>query len=119
MNLDLRGIENIGDLERERVVVRATQDVDIGDFAIFKCRKSADGGVASGHVPDAYWFPDRTIKSGDFVVLYTKKGTASEKKGETGSTTYFYYWGWARSQWSDHIAALVHTAAWDFWPEPK
>jgi len=114
MNLELRGVENVGDLERERVVLRATSDnADIGKFAIFKCRPTSDGGVASGHIVSAFWFPDRKIKKGDFVVLYTKEGTSSEKSG-TNSTSYFYYWGWKEPQWKNYIAALVGTSNWDF-----
>jgi hypothetical protein len=116
MNLELKGVENVGDIERERVILRALADkTDIGDYAIFKCRTTSDGVPASGHVAAAYWFPDRVIKSGDFVVLYTKRGAASEKTGETGHTSYFFYWGHETPQWSSKfIAALVHTSDWDF-----
>jgi hypothetical protein len=115
MNLELRGIENVGDIGRERVVLRATGDADIGKFAIFKCRKTSNGGAASGHVPAAYWFPDKLIKSGDWVVLYTKQGTSSEKSNEPGTQkTYFYYWGFSEPQWKTDVAALVSTPNWTF-----
>jgi hypothetical protein len=118
MNLTLVGIENVGDLERERVVLRATAEVDIGRYAIFRCNLTSDKGVAAGHVPSAYWFPDRKLKQGDFVVLYSKMGTSSEKTGN-GSTSYFFYWGWKSAQWPGHRAALVNTATWQYSPPPQ
>ena len=113
MNLELRGVENVGDINRERVILRATKDADIGRFAIFKCRTTTDDAVASGYIPAAYWFPDKKIKAGDLVVLYTKEGTRSEKTGEAGNT-YFYYWGRTEPQWKGHIAALVSTSTWEY-----
>jgi predicted Mrr-cat superfamily restriction endonuclease len=116
MNLELRGIENIGDLDRERVVMRAIQNVDIGDYAVLRCNP-AENGVASGNVPGAFWFLDKTINKGDLVVLYSKSGVSSAKTG-LHRVTYFYYWGKSQSQWTDHKIALVHTSSWDFWPKP-
>jgi hypothetical protein len=114
MNLELRGVENAGDIDRERIVLRANADLDIGKYAIFKCRNTSTG-VASGPVPRAYWFADRKIKTGDFVVLYTKEGSTSEKAGEQGTTSYFYYWGLREPQWDDrHTAALINTSNWQF-----
>jgi hypothetical protein len=113
MNLELKGVRDVGDLNRERVVLRATQDADIGRFAIFKCRTTSDDGVAAGYIPAAYWFPDKKVKSGDWVVLYTKEGTRSEKAGDNGNT-YFYYWGRKDPQWNGYIAALVSTSTWEY-----
>lgn len=109
MTFELRGVENIGDLERERVVLRATSEADIGDYAVFRCRASGDEKVLSGNVPAAYWFVDRKVKSGDFVVLYSKTGETGEKTNENGNTSYFFYWGYSKPQWSGFIAVLVET----------
>jgi len=59
----------------------------------------------------AYWFPDKLIKTGDWVVLYTKEGTSSEKAGDRAKT-YFYYWGFGEPQWQNYVAALVSTPTW-------
>ncbi|MEZ5901662.1 MAG: hypothetical protein R3D51_19455 [Hyphomicrobiaceae bacterium] len=114
MNLELQGVEDTGNIERERVVMKATKDVDIGGFAIFKGRKTSDNGVASGPVPAAFWLPDKKIKAGDFVVLYTKSGTTSEKVGTSGATSYFFYWGYKEPQWKGQMAVLVRTTSWEF-----
>ena len=79
MTLRLLSIEGSGDIERERVVLRATAEVDIGRYAIFNANKSERGEPYSGNIPYTYWFPFKHIKDGDLVVLYTKEGTKSEK----------------------------------------
>lgn len=113
MNLEITGIEDAGDMERERVVLRAKTDTDLGEYAIFMGKgASDDGSFLSGHVPSAYWFNKRSIKAGDFAVVYTKEGTASSKT-ENGHTSYFYYWGWKQPKWVKGAAlALVNTINW-------
>ena len=115
MNLEITGVQNAGDLERERVVLRASDDLDIGRYAVFMGKSGADGNVLSGHVPAAYWFPNKKIKSGDFVVLYSKQGTTSSKTNDEGRTSYFYYWGWKQPKWvPGTTAALVETSTWTY-----
>lgn len=112
MNLTMRPVENPGDPERERIVLRATKDVDIGDFAMFMA-PTADDSVLSGPL-NAYWFPDQKIKLGDFVVLYTKSGTRSEKKSDSGNTSYFLYWGLSSPRWASPKLkpVLLQVASW-------
>ena len=89
------------------MVLRATADDDIGRYAIFKCLVAQNGNVASGALPGAYWFQDKKIKSGDFVVVYSKNGAASEKVGDGGSTSHFFYWGSGAPLWKGYSAVLV------------
>lgn len=115
MNLEIISIEGSGDLERERVVCRATKDADVGNYAVFMGRAAEDDGrFLSGAVPSAFWFADKEIKAGDLVVLYTKRGKTSSKTNEKGRTSYFYYWGKDTPQWSENtVAALVETSDWE------
>jgi hypothetical protein len=114
MKLAIRHIQDAGDIARERIVLQAKEDVDIGDFAVFAAKKYSKGGAAGGNVPYAYWLPDKHVKAGDFVVLYTKAGTTSEKIGDTGKTSYFYYWGYTKPKWtSDVTPVLVLTSMWE------
>ena len=108
MSFEIRGVENIGDLERERVVLRAKTETPIGHYAVFRCNPSDDGRVLSGDIPSAYWFEDKTVKSGDFVVLYTKGGQSSEKVN-SGNTSHFFYWGKSAAQWDGFLAVVVET----------
>jgi hypothetical protein len=113
MNLKVIGVEGVGDLEKERVVLQASENTDIGKFALFAANRSNEDQPFSGDIPDTYWFPFKEVKSGDFVVVYTKKGVRGEKTSDSGRTSYFYYWGYDKSKWgSNRIAVLVNTATW-------
>jgi hypothetical protein len=114
MILEFVRIENIGDSDRERVVLRAQSEiVEIGTYAIFRCRAASDAGVSAGPVLNAYWFPNKQINKNDWVVLYTQIGQRSEKKADNGTTSYFFYWGLSGSLWTAGIAAvIVETPRW-------
>jgi hypothetical protein len=113
MSLTYVRIEGIGDHGRERVVMRAIADVQIGGYAVFRCWSSTDKTIRSGPVLNAYWFEDKHIKKDDWVVLYTKTGRRSEKT-ENGVTSYFYYWGISSPLWVTvgTAVALVDTPRW-------
>ncbi len=114
MILEFSEIANAGDLDKERIVLKALKNGPLGEYAIFRAHKK-DDSVASGDVPDAYWFADREVSAGDLVVLYTKTGVSSQKELKLGATTYFYYWHQTKSLWGDqekYRAVLVNTDNW-------
>jgi hypothetical protein len=112
MNLEIVEVESAGDLERERVVLRATSDVDVGRFAILSSRRTSDGHIAGGNIQSAYWIPDKKIKTGDLVIIYTKVGSSSVKTSE-GSTSYFFYWGLNFPRWTEgFIPILTELSTW-------
>ena len=115
MNLDVHKLEDKGNLDRERIVLRAKADLEVGKYVILKCVSTADGKVLASDLPAAFWFPDKKIKTGDFVVLYSKTGTRSEKKGDDGNMTYFYYWGVSEAQWNQKFTpVLIEANTWTF-----
>jgi hypothetical protein len=114
MKLEFSRVESPGDPERERIVFRAAEDVDIGRFAVFQCEGRDNGQVASGPIASAYWFADKKIASGDFVVLYSKNGTTSEKT-EQAITSHFFYWRSSKPLWvGRYVPVLINTASWEF-----
>lgn len=108
MSLLLEAILSAGDLEHERVVLRIKQEeIEIGDYAILSVH--ADGEyIFGGNIFRGYWFADITLKPGDTVVLYSKKGKQSEKTNKNGSKSVFFYWGLDAPHWKHGAnAALV------------
>lgn len=113
MSVELSGIERAGDIDQERVVLRATADADIGEYAIFNGRAARTGNVMAGPVPNVYWFVDKEIKKGDIVVLYSKDGENSEKTNDDGTKSYFFYWRRQNPIWvPGRIPVLVETPSW-------
>jgi hypothetical protein len=118
MNLKLVSFADSGKLDRERVVLRATKDLDTGDYTAL-CSVCSDPGSATSGLQTAYWFPDGEIKAGDLVVLYTKSGKEGKKDIGAGHTAYFFYWGLSKPLWNTSKLCLVLIEGRDFaieWP---
>jgi hypothetical protein len=120
MNFVITQIADKGQLDRERIIIRALKDDDIGDYAIFKAKIGTGENVLPGNVPNAYWFIDIQIKAGDYVVLYTKVGKRSEKE-ISDAKSYFFYWGLSAPIWDDsgYVALLVSTPDWSTLAAPS
>jgi hypothetical protein len=113
MTLQIISISDAGNIERERLVLRATIDMDIGKYAIFSCRITSKGKAIAGVIPHAFWLFDREVKENDLVILYTKAGVISKKVNSNSTTSYFYYWNLSDSIWSPSlIPVLVNTISW-------
>ena len=98
MKFDIQNVTDPGMMGTERLVLKATVDADIGRFAIFRGRNADEKKVLSG--PNAAdWFPDKEIKAGDLVVLYSKSGASSEKSIGPGQKSHFFYWNSQSALW--------------------
>jgi len=99
MKLVINSFAGDGIFGKERLILKATEDLDLGDYVVFCSETFPDGGVVSGR-QSAYWFPDEQIKQNDLVVLYTKKGISSKKTLSNERTAHFFYWGEKENRWS-------------------
>jgi hypothetical protein len=111
MKLKITSVRNAGDLDNERIVLRADADVDIGKFALFCCKVEGPDLVESGNIPYVYWFDDQLVKEGDLVVLYTKSGTKSEKENASGKISRFNYWSLPKAIWSSETRSVLVAAS--------
>jgi hypothetical protein len=107
MTLQLFNIESAGDLNNERVVLRATADTNIGRYIVLRARTSPENKVYSGPIPSAFWFDTITVKASAFVVLYSKQGLRSEKAGDNGVVSHFFYWGLDTPAWTPQFKPVV------------
>src|SRR3989344_1166940 len=98
MNLVIQKIIAPGDLENERDVFEVRDDDEVGFYGVFKTIEVGENTV-SGRVRNTYWFPNKSIKKGDLVVLYSRVGVNTEKKQADGSTVHFFYWLNETPQW--------------------
>ena len=113
MKLDLRAIKNAGLLAKERVVLKANDSIDIGRYIIFRAME-VDESNASSSIEVPFWIPDKEIKKGDLVVVYTKVGVDSQAENANGTTSHFVYMGHDEEIWGDERAyfVLVEGAGW-------
>jgi hypothetical protein len=106
MNIKFRSIEDSENLDKERIIFSVVETDFLGTYVVFKSRKTGEK-VVSSTVEKTYWFPDKDVKKGDLVVLYTKAGVNTETKNEDGTTTHFFYWQSSELLWSNPDAAVV------------
>ena len=114
MNLKITSVADKGIPQKERLVLKAELDTDIGLFAVFRAFVQADS--VTNYVTDAYWFPNKDVKAGDLIVLYSKIGKDSERLNKNGTTVHFFYWSrdddvkWADE---DFVPVLAYTPEWE------
>jgi hypothetical protein len=105
MKLEIQQIKDRGKMD-ERIVFIANEDCDIGRYFVFTTKKKNEKVVFT-HLTEPYWFPDKLVKKGDLVVLYTKVGNSSFKVYEDQTTSHFYYRKIATPILNDKNAVLL------------
>jgi len=113
MNLKIDQIKNRGEIARERIVFKVTNDLELGTFIVFKTDKFDDNSF-SGNPEELFWFPDKIIKKDDVVVLYTKDKEEIERLNPSGNKSHFFYWGHEKALFSnqDKIVVLIEAKNW-------
>lgn len=106
MKLEISSFADVGDASKERLIIKALSDIDIGGYAVL-CSNTSEKGVPTSGQKIAYWFPDGPIKSGDLVILYTKAGKTSVKNLSGQRIAHFYYLGLNSAIWNKETVAVV------------
>ncbi len=114
MNLQFSSFAEPGVLSNERLILKASAALNVGDYVILRSLVS-DGNPTAGW-KGAYWFPDLEVSANDLVVLYSKKGSQSTKVLKSGRTAHFFYWGRTEPMWGNngHGAVILLASEWDF-----
>jgi len=112
MKLKITAIRERGDLNKERLVMKAEAGTDIGQYVLL--RVDTAQGKPTTAVRNAYWFPDKAINPGDFIVVYSKEGKSSEKAFRD-VVSHFFYWGSKTPLWqeADVGATVLHAPDWE------
>ena len=105
MKVQITSVQDKGDMRHERLVLRVKRDVDIGDFMLL--RTAFADGHPTTRVENTLWFPDMLMSAGDIVVVYSKSGSAKQKKISGDRTAYFFYWHQDSTLWDDENVAPV------------
>lgn len=117
MTLKIRAVREKGDLNKERIVLTADANEDIGQYVLFSTKSTSDNEVSS-RVRRTLWLPDYQVAAGDLVVIYTKKSAQQikEKKNDDDTKTVFIYWGQSEPVWNlgDDSAVLLKIEDWNW-----
>lgn len=113
MKLKIQSIADKGNFEKERLVLKAVADCDVGDYLILRAG-FRDGSVTTG-VHNTFWFPDEDVEAGDLVVVYSKSGRQNTKQLKNGKTSHFFYWARDSALWGTTSKApvLMYSPEWE------
>lgn len=111
MKVNITAIREPGNLEKERIVIRVESACDIGQFVLLQT--GFEGEVVNTGVYETFWFPDKPVRAGDYIVVYTKNGKFSEKPFND-ATSHFFYMGNSQPIWhkKNRSAVLMHAPEW-------
>ena len=107
MELQILYVKDAGDKSKERIILQAKTDCDIGTYILFDT--TYDGKYISNKLRHSFWFPDKEVKSGDKIIIYTKRGEEKIKENCNGNNSYFFYWGLDTTIWNkdEDCAGLI------------
>lgn len=110
MKLIIIKVKSAGDHTTEAVWLKVLEDCSLADYMIADTTYD-ERGVSNLH-RHTYWFPKRAAKKGDYVVLYTKKGTNGSGQTNDGKPLHRFYWNLEEAVWNDEGdgATLVQIA---------
>ncbi len=99
MSLKIITLNKEGDKDKEYILLKATQNVNIGSYAIVDRTFDINGNLSNVH-KHFYRFPSKEVKKGEFVSLRTGKG-----KNNIGNIdnipVHRFYWGSDAAFWND------------------
>ncbi|MBF0450086.1 MAG: hypothetical protein HQK75_05245 [Candidatus Magnetomorum sp.] len=112
MKVRIENISDFNNLDKECVVLVASEDTNIGGYLIFCV--TIDGKHLDNKVKNVFWFPDKKVKAGDYIVLFSKAGADREKQLKKGGKAYHFFWGNDSSVWDNNqkAAVLLHADEW-------
>jgi hypothetical protein len=107
---EIIGIRDAGVLDKERILLRALELVKLEYYIIVNVKTTSENklNVLNDKV---FWFPVRTVNSGDFIRLYTKSGSYNREEANYGSEPaifHNFFWGLDAPVW-DGIKANAAT----------
>lgn len=113
MKLEIQSIADKGNYQKERLILHATADTDLGDYVIFQTGFSEES--VTTNIRHTFWPPYKAVQAGDLMILYTKSGRTNTSAMKSGSNAHFFYWGLNSPIWdaSDYAPVLLHSPEWE------
>lgn len=100
MDVRISKVSGHGDYKNECVLLEVVADCDIGEYMLADSTYTPDNMI-SNKVRHTFWFPDKKVKKGDFVSLWTQEGTNTTTTNDAGKTVHRFYWGLKQAVWND------------------
>lgn len=117
MKMEIIKILDRGVLKDERLWLKVLNDTDLSFYIVLHTNYITLSSISSYH-KHSFWFPPKKVKSGDYIIFYTRAGSPAESKNADGSTNYFIYWGLSNSVYNtnEDCAVLFEINTWKTTP---
>ena len=114
MHLKIRKVGGQGNIAKEVVMLKASQDILNLDFYAI-CDNTYKEGKISNKERHFFWLPDIEVKKGEYVAVWTKAGT-QERYVDSPKNRVIHrvYWGLDQHVWNkdgDQVT-LIHFDSW-------
>lgn len=113
MKLQIMQIVDRGVPNKERLWVRVLADTNLHFYIVFDTVYLSPSGISSSQ-KHAFWFPSKSVKAGDNIILCTGSGVQSQAPNANGGTDHFFYWGLSNTIWNKigDCAVLFEVNTW-------
>lgn len=111
MSLEILSIKKHGDAKNEYVMLKATADINLFDYAILDT--TFNNGKTSNIMRHYFRFPKLLVKKDERVALNTRKGTYSKGLTSLDNVLHNLYWNSDAPIWNDDnpdLAELLKVA---------
>ena len=105
MSLQINKIEKKGDASQEYLLMMATEDLNLENYAVVDRTFDKNGDV-SNLFRHTFRFPEKQVRKGDYVSLRTGSGT-DETITLNDKPLHRFHWGSATPVWNDDSAESV------------
>lgn len=99
MALEIVKVQNDKKPEGEYILLKATEKLNLGGYALVD--KTFANDVLSNEFRHVYFFPKTPVEKGEYIALFTKKGSYSKGKLTSGEPCHFFYWNADSCVWND------------------
>lgn len=99
MKLKILKIDNGGDEMNEAVWLKAQEACNLNQFVL--ADTTFDEAGKSNLVRHTFWFPDKAVAKGDYVVVLTRSGTPKKGKTTTGKPLHYLFWNLDHAVWNN------------------
>ena len=117
MKVRIKSVHGHGDFYKEYVLMEVVEDCNIGHFILADSTYTGEHQV-SNRLRHILWIPDKTVKQGDLVSVWTKGGANTTVTNDQGQTVHRFFWGLETAVWNDEgdCAILFNINNWQFSP---
>jgi hypothetical protein len=101
MDLEIINVEGKGEIEKECLWLKATNDIPDLVYYIISDTTYTDDKHISNELRHIFWFPHNSqVKAGDWVKLVTNDAKNTSFTNRSNTTTYVYHWKLGRTVWN-------------------